>query len=75
MEHPFITSLSDKTIEELQIALSDLNSKLTFAYRTQNTALIHQLHMAIDSYRKEYSKKMDEMFKNQKISNQIKIER
>ena len=59
MEHPFAPSLENKTLEELQQAISDLTSKLSFAYRTGNSALIYQLHMLIESYRAEYGRKMN----------------
>ena len=65
MEHPFISSLSDKTLEELQGSMADLTKKLNFAYRMQNSAMIHQLNMAMESYRAEYSRKMDELLKKQ----------
>jgi hypothetical protein len=74
MEHPFIVSLSDKTLEELQDTLSGLYSKLNFAYKSGNGALIAQLQMVIDSYRTEHSKRMDEMIKKQNINTQINIE-
>lgn len=74
MEHPFINNLSSKTLEELQEGLSGLTSKLNFAQRTGNRALINQLMMAIESYRKEHAKKMDEMFTKNKINTQINIE-
>lgn len=73
MEHPFINDLSDKTIEQLQDSLSGLHQKLTFAYRTQNGPLIHQLQMVIESYKKEYQKKIDDMIKKQKIEGQVRI--
>lgn len=74
MEHPFITDLSGKTLEELQKTISDLTNKLNFAYRTGNGPLINQIQMAIDSYRHEYSKKMDELMKKQNINSKIKIQ-
>lgn len=74
MEHPFIVSLSDKSLEELQETLSGLYSKLNFAYKSGNGALITQLQMVIDSYRTEHSKRMDEMIKKQNINTQINIE-
>ena len=74
MEHPFINSLSDKTLEELQQALSSLTTRLTFAHRTGNGAMISQIHMIIDSYRTEYNKRMDEMMKKQQIDMNINIE-
>lgn len=74
MEHPFINNLSSKTLEELQEDISNLNSKLNFAMRTSNRPLINQLMMVLESYRKEHSKKMDEMFTKNKINTQIKVE-
>lgn len=75
MEHPFInkTDLGSKTIEELQETISTLMSKLTFAYRTGNGPLIHQLQMALETYKNQQSKKMDEIFEKQKLNNRINI--
>ncbi len=75
MEHPFINDLSSKTLEELQTAISTLSSKLTFAYRTQNSALISQINMALESYRNAYNKKMDELIKKENITTQVKIDK
>lgn len=76
MEHPFLpsTELEDKSIEELQDAISGIMNKLTFAYRTQNGPLIHQLQMVLESYRTQYSKKTDEVFAKQKLGNQINVQ-
>lgn len=73
MEHPFINNLNDKNIEELQNKISELTSKLTFAYRTNNGPLISQLNMAIESYKNAYTKKMDDLIKKQNINQQINI--
>lgn len=75
MQHPFITDLSGKSLEDLQTTISGLTSKLNFAYRTGNGALINQLNMAIDSYRTEYSKQMDAMIDKQNIQTKIQIEK
>jgi hypothetical protein len=75
MEHPFINDLSDKSLEELQESISSLNSKLTFAYRTSNGPLINQIQMALESYRNQQRKKMDEIFAKQKISTTINVEK
>lgn len=75
MTHPFINDLSDKTPEELQKAITDLMSKLTYAYRMRHSSLIHQLHMALDSYKAEYAKKMDEVIKKQNIQTKISIKK
>jgi hypothetical protein len=74
MEHPFINDLSDKSLEELQETLSDLTSKLTFAYRTQNGPLIHQLQMVIESYKNEQNRKLDALFKKQNIDATINVQ-
>lgn len=75
MEHPFLdkTTLDDKNIEQLQESISNLMSKLNFAYRTNNGPLIHQLQMVLESYRNQQKKKMDEMFEKQKLNTTIKI--
>lgn len=76
MEHPFINKeeLASKTLEELQDTISSLNSKLTFAYRTGNGPLIHQLQMVLESHRTQLSKKMDDLFEKQKINTRINIQ-
>jgi hypothetical protein len=73
MEHPFINNLDDKSLEDLQTTISNLTTKLTFAYRTGNGPLIHQLTMAIESYRNAYTKKIDELMKKQNV--QINIQK
>jgi hypothetical protein len=75
MEHPFISSLSDKTLEELQTVISELTKKLNFAYRMQNGAMINQLNMVMASYKAEYGRKMDEILKKQGDRTQINIQK
>lgn len=75
MEHPFINDISNKSLEELQTTISTLTSKLNFAYRSQNSPLIHQLQMALESYKSAYSKKMDDLIKKQNITAQVKIDK
>lgn len=76
MEHPFLNreELSSKSVEELQDIISSLNTKLTFAYRTGNGPLIHQLQMVLESYRNQVAKKMDELFEKQKLNTRINIQ-
>lgn len=74
MEHPFISDLSDKTIEELQETLSDLTTKLTFAYRMQNNAMVSQLQMVIESYKNEHNRKLDALFEKQNIDTTINVQ-
>lgn len=73
MEHPFINDISNKSLDELQTTISTLTTKLNFAYRTGNGPLIHQINMALESYRNAYQKKMDELIKKQNITAQVKI--
>lgn len=74
MQHPFITDLSDKTMEELSTTIQTLNSRLAYLSRTYgNHALIGQMRMALDSYNAEYGKRMDELYKKQNLNNQINI--
>jgi len=75
MEHPFINNIDHLSLEELQTKLTELHKKITFAYRTGNGPLIHQLNMAIESYKTTYNKKMDELIGKQNISSQIKVEK
>jgi hypothetical protein len=75
MEHPFIHDLENKSLEELQTAISDLSKKLNFAYRTTNGPLISQINMALESYRNAYTKKMDELISKQKVNMQIKVDK
>jgi len=74
MEHPFIKGLEEKTLEELQEVISGLTSKLTFAHRTQNGPLIHQIQMAMESYKNQHRKKMDALFEKQKLNTKINIQ-
>lgn len=75
MTHPFINNLSEKSLEELQNTISELTGKLNYAHRSQNINLVRQLTMAIDSYREEYNRKMDELIKKQNIHTKINIEK
>lgn len=74
MEHPFINDISDKSIEDLQEAITSLNNKLRFAYSNGNSAMIHQIQMVLESYRSQLSKKMDELFSKQKLNTTINIQ-
>lgn len=58
MEHPLIGDLSELKIEELQHKISELNKRISFAYRTGNGALIHQLNMVLNAYNQEYQNKL-----------------
>jgi hypothetical protein len=42
-------------------------------YRAQNGPMIQQMLMVLDSYKTEYSKRMDELYKKQNLQNKINI--
>jgi hypothetical protein len=73
MQHPFINDLSDKTLDELQNTIQDLSKKLNYVYRAQNGAMINQILMVLDSYKIEYNKRIDEIYKKQNLQNKINI--
>lgn len=73
MQHPFITDLSSKSMEDLQNTINELTKKLNFAHRSLNGPMINQLRMAIESYQSEYNKRIDEIYKKQNIGNKINI--
>ena len=77
MQHPFLDpkQLKEKSIEDLQKSISDLTTKLSFAYRVQNGAMINQLNMILDTYKGVYFAKQDEMFKKQNMSNRIQVDK
>lgn len=75
MQHPFINDLSHLTVDEIQTKINDLTSKLSYCYRTHNQVLINQLHMAIDSYKAEYIKKINDLYKKNNIQDKIVIKR
>ena len=58
MEHPLIGDISGLKIEEIQHKISELNKRLSFAYKTGNGALIHQLNMVLNAYNQEYQNKL-----------------
>lgn len=76
MEHPFLnkSDIKDLTVEQLQEKMMDLTTKLTFAYRTGNQALVHQVQMVLETYRNVFTTKMDELFEKQNIKTKINVE-
>lgn len=57
MEHPLVTGLDLLTPDQLLEKISELNRKLSFAYRSGNADLCNQIRMAIDSYQSTYQEK------------------
>lgn len=58
MEHPLIGSLDDLTAEQLLDKITELNRKLSIAYRMGNAYLCDQLRMAIESHQNKYQEKL-----------------
>lgn len=73
MEHPFISDLSKLSIDDLQEKISELNKRLGFVARMNNTSMYGQLLMVIDSYNTEYNKRMNEMYKKYNLNSTIQI--
>ena len=75
MSHPFISDLSEKSLEELQTTITELLGKLTFAQRMQNRAMVNQLYMVIDSYKTEYNKRMDALLNKNNANSKISVKK
>jgi hypothetical protein len=75
MAHPFISDLSEKSLEELQSTITQLLGKLTFAQRMQNRVMVNQLYMVIDSYKTEYNKRMDELLNKNNANSKINVKK
>jgi len=58
MEHPLISSIDDLTTDELGAKVTELNKKLSIAYRLGNHDLCNQLRMAIETYQNKYQEKL-----------------
>lgn len=57
-EHPLAGSLEDLTIEQLQVKLSELWKKLSYARTTGNAYLVNQISMMITTYQTAYENKI-----------------
>jgi hypothetical protein len=69
MQHPFIGDLSDLSLDDLQTKVNEITKNMMFAQRMGNSSLVWQMQMALDSYKQEVSKRMDDMFKKQNARN------
>jgi len=58
MEHPLIANIDDLTTDELSSKISELNKKLSIAYRLANHDLCNQIRMALETYQNKYQEKM-----------------
>jgi hypothetical protein len=58
MEHPLIPNIDNLSTEELITKITELNKKLSIAWRLGNHHLCNQLRMAIESYQNKYTEKL-----------------
>jgi hypothetical protein len=58
MEHPLIANLNDLTEEQLLEKVTELQRKLSIAYRSGNADLCNQIRMAIESFQTKYQDKI-----------------
>ena len=58
MDHPLIGNIDDLTTEELGAKVTELNKKLSIAYRLANHDLCNQIRMAIETYQNKYQEKL-----------------
>jgi len=67
MGHPLTPVLSSLSQEELSKKISELNSRLSMAYRWGRGDIVQQIHMMLDDYQFELNertrKQMEEMAK------------
>lgn len=76
LTHPFISDLSQKTIDELAETITKLNKQMQYMYRLGKTDMVSQIQMAISSYKSEYARRQQELWdkKNQgKLDKKIDI--
>ena len=75
MEHPLIGSLEDFTPEQLLEKITELNRKLSIAYRMGNADLCNQIRMAIESYQNKLREKQQKQYDDaqQNFNDKIKI--
>lgn len=75
MQHPFIGDLSDKSLDDIQTKINEITKNMLFAQRMGNSSLVWQMQMALESYKQEATKRIDEMYKKQKVRPGIQIEK
>jgi len=58
MEHPLLPNIDSLTTEELNTKITELNKKLSIAWRMGNNDLCNQLRMALETYQNKYTEKL-----------------
>jgi hypothetical protein len=72
-EHPLIPNLDDLDEEALRVKISELNKKLSIAYRMGNNDLCNQLRMSLGSYNAKYQEKLRKTQEGTNFGNIIDI--
>jgi hypothetical protein len=62
MQHPFIPDLSQETTENLSEKISTMSNRLQWAFRMGKHDMVRQMQMVLESYRGEYSRRMEEQW-------------
>lgn len=75
MEHPFLNTdeIAEMDLDDIQEKIAELMQKLNVAYNVGNNNLIHQIHMALDSYNVGLNKKLMNMGTTEKYTDKIDI--
>lgn len=60
MEHPLIGDISDLNLDQLSERVTELTKKIQIARNTGNGHLVHQLEMAMETYRNAYRARVEE---------------
>lgn len=69
MNHPFISDLSTKTLDELMDIITKLTKQQQFMFRVGKQDVVQQINMALNSYRAEYQKRQQEIWNKNNNSN------
>ena len=73
MDHPLIPNIDDLTTDELSSQVTELNKKLSIAYRLGNHNLCNQIRMAIETYQNKYQEKLRDSQKGTDYDGMINI--
>jgi hypothetical protein len=73
-EHPLISNIDNLTDAELSEKISELNRKLSIAYRMANHDLCNQVRMALVTYNAKYQEKIRKNQNGTDFGNIINIE-
>lgn len=58
MDHPLIGNIDDLSTDDLSAKVTELNKKLSIAYRLGNHDLCNQIRMALETYQNKYQEKL-----------------